>query len=172
MYICSRCVARDASASARCAAASPARCRAAGSGCITNGLVHVVIATPQCAMAHVGSAAAILSNAACAATNQNECSMATARSKSAWTAGAHDVGKETRPRASAPPWPSCCDHAGSATSIAVKAIEIGRRIGVFRLLFTEATVEHPNYGLANDARKVGDASWRSKSHPAQDINLE
>src|SRR5688500_20161830 len=102
MYICSRCVAPDASATACSAAASPACCRSAGIGCLTNGLPQSVMATPQWAIAQLGSAAAILSKASWATSNQKECSIAAARSKSDCTAAAPDDGNDTRHHVSLP----------------------------------------------------------------------
>jgi hypothetical protein len=57
----------------------------------------LTIAVPQLAMAQPASAWATAANALPAASSQNEWSSATARSKSAWTAGLQDVGNETLP---------------------------------------------------------------------------
>src|SRR5690348_6686152 len=63
-------------------------------------------------MAHVGSAVVTAVKAFSASSYQNECSSATARSKSAWTAGAHETGKRTVPSFS----PSCADATGTPAS--------------------------------------------------------
>ena len=68
------------------AAARPASSDVAGR-LVANGLPHQLRAMPQCAMAHVGSLASTFWNDATAAENQNECSCATPRSKSAADAG-------------------------------------------------------------------------------------
>jgi hypothetical protein len=55
------------------------------------------MATPQWAIPHDGSLCATSSKALIAAPNQNEWSSATARFKSAWTAGLHELRKLTCP---------------------------------------------------------------------------
>src|SRR5207244_9979699 len=63
-----------------------------------------LMATPHCAIAHEGSAAATSLKAFSASSYQNEWRSATARTKRAWTAGAHDVGKLTVPSFSGRGW--------------------------------------------------------------------
>src|SRR5690242_13056096 len=70
------------------------------------------MAMPQYAIAQFGSLVVIAVKAFTASSYQNECSNAAARSKSAWTAGAHDTGKWTLPSLS----PSCADTTGAITS--------------------------------------------------------
>ena len=55
------------------------------------------MATPHCAIAQEGSAAATAPKAFSASSYQNEWSRATARANGAWTAAAHEVGKLTLP---------------------------------------------------------------------------
>ncbi|HET7764533.1 MAG TPA: hypothetical protein VFK92_05525, partial [Burkholderiales bacterium] len=55
------------------------------------------IALPQCAIAHSGSARAMAPNALSPASNQKECSNATARSNCGCTVALHEVGKRTVP---------------------------------------------------------------------------
>ena len=67
-----------------------------------------------------------------ASGNQNECSSATARFMSVFTAAAQEVWKSTVPTCSAdsapPPWASCCANAGghtrhiTATAIAIQLL--------------------------------------------------
>src|SRR5262249_62099664 len=81
---------------ARALAAAP-RPSAWGGGGNAKGLPSRFIATPQWAIAQPGSFWLIATKASVDAENQNEWSMATARSKSAWTAGLHDVSNLTVP---------------------------------------------------------------------------
>src|SRR5207245_8916268 len=81
---------------ARAIAAAPAP-SAFGAGGHPNGLPSRFIATPHWAIAQPGSFWAIATKASIDAENQNEWSMATARSNSAWTAGLHDVSNLTVP---------------------------------------------------------------------------
>src|SRR5271170_1310109 len=59
-----------------------------------------LIATPQCAIAQLGSAFSICSNCRCASSYQKSCSKATPRLKGACTAAEHETEKETVPRRS------------------------------------------------------------------------
>ena len=68
------------------------------------GLPHQVMALPQYAMPHMASIFATSSKAAPRAIwNQNECSMATARSNAGWAAAEQEVSKCTVPSFS-PSW--------------------------------------------------------------------
>ena len=73
-----------------------------GERCPANGLPQYVRATPQYAMAQVGSCLPMLSKSARASGNQNEWSSATAKLKSSLTAGLQEVLKSTVPALMAP----------------------------------------------------------------------
>jgi hypothetical protein len=60
------------------------------------------MAIPQCAMAHPGSAAAILSNCGAASSYQKSCSNATPRLNAALACGEQDTANDTVPRCSSP----------------------------------------------------------------------
>src|SRR5690606_13996465 len=125
------------------------------------GLPISVIAFPQCAMAQAGSASATPSKAARAASNQKECSIATASLNGSATAGAHEVVKVTVPSVPASPagWSCSCPAAGTtrggATTAAARRargrreeeggrVVIGTSVQAWRQVVVRAGLRHGN----------------------------
>jgi hypothetical protein len=74
-------------------------------------------AMPQYAIAQLRSLASTLRKTCSPAPNQNECSMATPRARSACTAGAHELEKFTLPTWPCPVWPSCSSWQSAAAVV-------------------------------------------------------
>src|ERR687891_2695884 len=83
------------------------------------------MATPHCAIAHEGLAAATSLKAFSASSYQNEWSNATARANGACTAGAQEVGKLTVPSFSGRAW--WCDWSFSSAAAPTAASAQARR---------------------------------------------
>src|SRR5258708_2484472 len=80
-------------------------------------------------MAHVGSLAKRSSKAFSVALHQNECSIARARSKSAWSFGSHDVANLTVPSLARP------DSSASWACTALEARTKDEMMAIRRVLF-------------------------------------
>jgi hypothetical protein len=72
---------------------------------------------PQYAIAQVGSLTSTSRKTCSPAPNQNECSMATPRARSACTAAAHEFEKFTLPTWPWPAWPMCSSWQSAATVV-------------------------------------------------------
>ena len=106
-----------------------------------SGFPHQVMALPQYAMPHVGSSFATSSKAPRAIWNQNECSMATARSNAGWAAAEQEVSKCTVPSLS-----SSWARTGEALSrrrMPRHAAGMGSRRDMTRLLRTGFGAQSP-----------------------------
>src|SRR5215203_4408353 len=100
---------------------SQADCASAREGGPARVLLRKSIATPQCAIAQVGSCCKTPSKVLRAYPNQYECSMATPRSNSACTFGSQEVGKLNLPSFS-----SCWANALPVSKATMMLAEISR----------------------------------------------